>query len=894
MFLLAIFIATFWTSACAKLSSAPVTSQPSSAPLSVTPSSVSVSTSVGSTASQTVTASNVSTTSLNIDQTSVTGTGFSIAGLTTPIALAPGQSQAFTVMFNATSSGSVSGSLSIMTSASSTPVVLQLVGTGGTSTPPVSSVTISPSAPSAVVSTTLSFTASVQGSTSNTTVTWTAALGAINSAGLYTAPATPGTDTVTATSVADTTKSATATVTVTASSLGPVVTSVTVSPSTTSSLTSGTIPFTASVQGTVADKSVTWKDALGTITSAGLYTAPAKPGTDTVTAMSNADVTKSGSATVTVTAPPTVTSITISPTSASSSTGGTLAFTASVQGTTSNTTVTWKAALGTITSAGLYTAPANAGVDTVTATSAADSTRSASASVTVTSPPASSSLPAFPGAQGGGAASVGGRGGQVLEVTNLSDTGTGSLRACIEASGPRTCVFRVSGLISPQSRLAVNHPYLTIAGQTAPGGGIVLGGANQHGEVIFITTHDVVLRYLTYDGDNPNTPTGPDTGTVGFEIASGNTYNIVMDHISTRWWGNKVFPQVSNDLGNSHLLTYQWILAYEPNIAHAVGVGTDATSGSSKLTTDIDWHHSMFVNISHRLPMIDTRSVRWVNNLVYNWDFFAALTQGGAEIDYIGNKYVPGNLNGGNSFHEFDSDGLNNDPKDPSNNCVSGNPCDNPGPPSLYLVNNTGPHNSAITTVPNDSGQKAMTQQGSENGDGGGAIPSSWFRNTPLPAEAFPIAVESVSSLDSVLLATVGNSQHLDCSGNWVSNRDSEDARIINQYQTNGKGAYFTGQFSAPAIPAGTPCTESLHDGIPDQWKTAHGLSTTDSNLHNAIAPNGYTYLENYLNGPSGSTSLRPDAKGWTWAATHPASDATPWQPPRNPDGSATGKRGHF
>jgi len=438
-----------------------------------------------------------------------------------------------------------------------------------------------------------------------------------------------------------------------------------------------------------------------------------------------------------------------------------------------------------------------------------------------------------------------------MEVTNLSDSGSGSLRACLEASGPRTCVFRVSGLITGKSRMQISNPYITIAGQTAPGGGIVIGGPTQQGEQIFISTHDVVIRYLTYDGNNPTTATGPDGGTVGFELASGNIYNVVLDHLSGRWWGNKPFLALSNDAGNVHDITYQWIMCYEPNAGHPVGPMADATSGSARNSTNIDWHHSFFANTGHRLPLVDIGSMRWVNNIVFNWDYYAALTFGGAKMDYIGNKYVPGNLNSGNGNHEFDSDPNNNDPSDQSDNCIGGNPCDNPGPPSLYLVNNLGPHNSSVTTSPNDSGQQNMTQQGWEGGDRGGDIPSSWFRSSPQQASTFPIQADSVSDLDNVMLNTVGNSQHLDCGGNFVANRDSQDARVIAQYQANGPGNFFTGQFNAPSIPAGSACSESEHDGIPDQWKQANGLSTTDSTLYKQTAPNGYTYLENYLNGTS-------------------------------------------
>jgi hypothetical protein len=482
---------------------------------------------------------------------------------------------------------------------------------------------------------------------------------------------------------------------------------------------------------------------------------------------------------------------------------------------------------------------------------------------------------AFPEAQGGGAASVGGsgRGGgspQVYEVTTLSDRGgscsghlcSGSLRFCLEGAGPRTCVFRVSGLITFLSRMQISSPFLTVAGQTAPGGGIVVGGPNQKGEQIFVTTHDVVIRYLTYDGNNPNLPTGPSTGTVGFSTTSGNIYNVVYDHLSARWWGNKAFPLLSNDVGNVHNVTYQWTLGYEPNVNHPVsGLGTDATAGSALATTDIDFHHNMIVNIDHRAPLLQgANRVRWVNNLTYNWNQFAFLSMGGLNVDIIGNKYVDGNLSE-DFVHVFLGNGNGADPKDPTDNCSGGNPCDNSGPPTWYLLNNTGRSGNkpgSAPTVPtnvvNDAGEVNMTQQGSESGEtrdpnSKGPIPSSWLRSTPLPAETFPITPDPVTSLESVLLATVGNSQHLDCYGNWLNNRDSQDTRIINQYQSRGKGGLFTGQFSAPSIPGGTPCVSSLHDGIPDAWKKAHGYSLTDAGLGSRAARNGYTYLENYLNG---------------------------------------------
>src|SRR6185369_15597118 len=319
-----------------------------------------------------------------------------------------------------------------------------------------------------------------------------------------------------------------------------------------------------------------------------------------------------------------VASIAITPNAPSVTTRDTLQLAATVTGTTTDKSVTWKVVSGHISSTGLYTAPATAGTDTITATSEADASKTASTKITITTGQIASNqgVPAFPEAQGGGAAAVGGRGGTVFEVTNLNDSGSGSLRACLQASGARTCVFRVSGLITFLSRVQVSSPYVTVAGQTAPGGGIVIGGANQRGEQLFISTHDVVIRYLTYDGNNPNTATGPDTGTVCCEMASGDIYNVVWDHITARWMGNKAFPLVSNVAGKGiHNMNIQWSLLYEPNVTHAVGIGTVYVSeGSGMATTDDDAHHNMVVSVDHRLPLNQSgRNVRWVNNIVYNW-----------------------------------------------------------------------------------------------------------------------------------------------------------------------------------------------------------------------------------------------------------------------------------
>ena len=151
-----------------------------------------------------------------------------------------------------------------------------------------------------------------------------------------------------------------------------------ISPVSAALLTGATQQFTANITGS-SNTAVTWSATGGTVSSNGLYTAPATAGTYSVTATSQADTTKSASATVTVTK----VAVSISPVSAALLTGATQQFTATVTGST-NTAVTWSATGGTVSSNGLYTAPATAGTYSVTATSQADTTKSASATVTVT------------------------------------------------------------------------------------------------------------------------------------------------------------------------------------------------------------------------------------------------------------------------------------------------------------------------------------------------------------------------------------------------------------------------------------------------------------------------------------------------------------------------------
>jgi hypothetical protein len=132
-----------------------------------------------------------------------------------------------------------------------------------------------------------------------------------------------------------------------------------------------------------------------------------------------------------------------------------------------------------------------------------------------------------------------------------------------------------------------------------------------------------------------------------------------------------------------------------------------------------------------------------------------------------------------------------------------------------------------------------------------------WFRGTPLPAETYPITIDPAENLDSVVLATVGNSQHLDCQGNVSNNRNSDDQRVITQYQNRGPGGPWEGPGytglvwpAVAAIPAGTVCPMTISTGLYDGWIQKYGLPTNLSNLATMTDPkSGYLYIEDMLNG---------------------------------------------
>ena len=188
-------------------------------------------------------------------------------------------------------------------------------------------------------------------------------------------------------------------------------------------------------------------------------------------------------------------------------------------------------------------------------------------------------IPAFPGAEGFGSTTPGGRGGKVMFVTNVNDSGPGSLRAACEAEGPRIVLFRVSGLISLVAPIVVKNPYLTVAGQTAPGDGVCLRNFTFN-----IATHDVVVRYLRSRlGDL----SGQEADSI--TLLSG-AHDVVVDHCSATW----SIDESLSLAGNVSNVTVQWCLIGNA-LNHSKHSKGDHGYGSlSRANGPATWHHNLW------------------------------------------------------------------------------------------------------------------------------------------------------------------------------------------------------------------------------------------------------------------------------------------------------------
>ncbi len=243
-------------------------------------------------------------------------------------------------------------------------------------------------------------------------------------------------------------------------------------------------------------------------------------------------------------------------------------------------------------------------------------------------------VPAFPGAEGFGAGTSGGRGGRAIAVTSLLESGPGSLRAALEAEGPRTVVFRVSGTIDLRSRLAIRNPQVTVAGQTAPGDGVCLRGCG-----VSISADDVILRYLRI---RP----GDESGKENDAISIGGARNVIVDHCSTSWAVDEVLSVSGAGTAD---ITVQWCFITESLNRSVHAKGAHGYGSLIRTDGDVTFHHNLYAHHESRNPRPGTYGAErgihldFRNNAVHDWGSRAGYTaEDRATLNLIGNWYRPG------------------------------------------------------------------------------------------------------------------------------------------------------------------------------------------------------------------------------------------------------------
>jgi len=451
------------------------------------------------------------------------------------------------------------------------------------------------------------------------------------------------------------------------------------------------------------------------------------------------------------------------------------------------------------------------GQSTPTATMAPTKPPAPTATASPPNPPGA--LAAFPGAEGFGSTTPGGRGGRVIEVINLNDSGPGSLRAAVEASGPRIIVFRVAGTIALISPLRIKNPFITIAGQTAPGDGITI-----RDNTLNVQTHDAVIRGLRVRvGDVTGFDSTDLDGLNAENDDSGQEiYNVIFDHNSISWgidenmsvWANTKVGKPFHDI------TLQWNITSE---ALNCSVYVNGCHSMGLLVGDhvkrVSVHHNLFAHNNKRNPeMKGDTTTEIINNVIYNW--------GDATIRFSGQ-----------------STGLN----DPSysniiNNYMKPGP-DSPASRKPIVIDSSTDSTSQIYMVGNIGPEQLATA-----GDDWAFVSGDTSIRSAVPAiPASGITTQPASEAYTLVLAKAGA---------IAPKRDAIDQRLIADVDKGG-GRIINSQAEVGgwiAVQPGTPPQDSDHDGMPDSWETDRGLNPTRDDSAEDRNADGYTNIEEYIN----------------------------------------------
>ena len=414
-------------------------------------------------------------------------------------------------------------------------------------------------------------------------------------------------------------------------------------------------------------------------------------------------------------------------------------------------------------------------------------------------------LRAFPTAEGFGACTPGGRGGAVIYVATLEDylpgeeePIAGSLRAAVDTPGPRIILFRVGGTIVLKTDLWITKPYVTIAGQTAPGGGICIRDYQ-----VVIGTHDVVLRHLRFRS-------GDVTRKEQMSIGIFGGHDSIIDHCSLTW----AIDEVMSSFGTVHNLTVQWSIVSE-GLSHSHHPKGEHSKGSI-LNGDggISIHHSIYAHNSARNPRVDTVVLDWRNNVLYDWGYRAGYTrEGPTYVNYVGNYLKPG-------------------PSTRTSACTN---IFGPGDDMarIYFSDNV------LVGFPEETQDNTLLIRVPE-----GHEPDT-FRPVVTVSEPFPCPPVATQDPETALRRVLA-----EC-GATLPKRDSADARSMEEIRT-GTGRIIDSQAEVggwPVLESAPPTADADADGMPDAWERRHGLDPADTLDGNSDADaDGYTNIEEFLN----------------------------------------------
>ncbi len=490
---------------------------------------------------------------------------------------------------------------------------------------------------------------------------------------------------------------------------------------------------------------------------------------------------------------------------------------------------------------------------------------------------------AFPGAEGAGMYTTGGRGGKVIHVTNLNDSGTGSLRAAIGQSGPRTIVFDVAGIIELKSSLEIKFGDLTIAGQTAPGNGICIKTHN-----MVVKADNVIIRYLHFRPGDESSDDGLDA------IWGRYRKNIILDHCSMSWSTD----ECSSFYANKNF-TMQWCLLGESlhNTRHTKGShGYGGIWGGAPAS----FHHNIVAHHDSRNPRfdspntyapnstdnpnmsVDERRIDYRNNVVYNFCNYPAYGGEGQKFNFVGNiyKWGPASANGAGKSYKTNSEGVEVESPNVAQRreyfyqvdgtYTTGGKTYDYGAAHIYHNNSNildtsvgGSSQGAVITADNQAGFPTNKNSLSAK------APNVTFLTSPLSIQYEGkncyVTTHEASQLMDIVCAYAGAT--MKTTDGKTEYRDRVDSRIANDVKT-GTAEIMTGsrgsqngiidsQNDVGGWPAYTASQDELDkvkdsdgDGIPDYYEDSFGLDSDNASDGNAktLDPEGrYTNLEIYL-----------------------------------------------